>query len=166
MDLSQDHITLSSDPMDLIETILQAQDIAYERIGEQEIHFSMPGQWCDHALWFAWRPENEVLHLCLGIDAKVNGRRHTKACELLALVNERLACGPFDLWSEDGAIIYRHALPLPDAMMPAPAQLAAMTNAAGAAAERLIPALNFVLWAGKSPAEAVAAAMFETAGEA
>ncbi len=166
MDLSHEPIAIANDPLDLVESILGAEDIGYERMGEKEIHFSIPGQWCDHALWFSWRPEDEVLHLCLGIDVRVSERNHAAVCALLALVNERLSCGHFDLWSEDGTLIYRHALPLPDALMPSPAQLAAMTNAASMAAERLIPALNFVLWGGKSPTEAVQAAMFETAGEA
>ncbi len=166
MEITPESIAIANDPLDLVEYILSAEDVGFERIGEQEIHFSVPGQWCDYPLWFAWRPDNEVLHLCLGIDAKVKPRRRQDVCDLLVRVNERLASGHFDLWSEDGTIIYRYALPLPDAILPTPSQLAAMTNAASGAAERLIPALNFVLWAGKSPSEAVEAAMFETAGEA
>jgi hypothetical protein len=166
VDVSFENISVTNDPLDLVEYILTAEEVGFERIGEQEIHFSVPGQWCDYPLWFAWRPENEVLHLCLGIDAKVKQRRRADVCDLLVRINERLASGHFDLWSEDGTIIYRHALPLPDTTLPTPGQLAAMTNAASAAAERLIPALNFVLWAGKTPSEAVEAALFETAGEA
>ncbi len=166
MDVSPESIAINNDPLELVEYILSAQEVGFERIGEQEIHFSVPGPWCDYPLWFAWRPENEVLHICLGIDAKVNTRTRQNVCDLLVRVNERLPNGHFDLWSEDGTIIYRHALPLPEAILPSPAQLAAMTNGATSAAERLIPALNFVLWAGKTPAEAVEAAMFETVGEA
>lgn len=166
MDVSSQNIIVANDPLDLVEYILSAQEVGFERVGEQEIHFSVAGPWCDYPLWFSWRPDDEVLHLCLGIDAKVKTRTRLDVCDLLVRVNERLPNGHFDLWSEDGTIIYRHALPLPEAMLPSIAQLASMTKAASAAAERLIPALNFVLWAGKTPADAVEAAMFETVGEA
>ncbi len=166
MDAGIDEFSIEADPLDLVEHILAAEEILFERIGDQEIHFAVPGQWCEHPVWFAWRPEPEVLHLCLGVDARVHSRHRARVCDLLARINERLPAGHFDLGSEDGTVLYRHALLLPNGIMPPPAQLAAMTNMAREAAEKLLPAINFVLWADKSPAEAVEAAMFETAGEA
>jgi hypothetical protein len=41
-----------------------------------------------------------------------------------------------------------------------------LLNIAVEACNRHYQAFQFVLWAGKSPAEALAASMFETAGEA
>jgi len=46
------------------------------------------------------------------------------------------------------------------------AQCRSMLAEALAACERYFPAFQFVVWAGKSPAEAMAAAMFDTDGEA
>jgi hypothetical protein len=38
--------------------------------------------------------------------------------------------------------------------------------AAVSATERFVPAFNFLIWAGKSPRDALEAVMFETHGEA
>ena len=45
-------------------------------------------------------------------------------------------------------------------------QCEALHNAAVTSCERFYQAFQFVLWAGKSPREAMDAAMFETSGEA
>ena len=50
--------------------------------------------------------------------------------------------------------------------MPATAQCVSMLDGAIHACERYYPAFNFVVWAGKSPQEAMAAAMFDVEGEA
>ena len=42
----------------------------------------------------------------------------------------------------------------------------AVIAAAVSAADRFMPAFNFLVWAGKSPREAIDAVMFETHGEA
>ena len=47
-----------------------------------------------------------------------------------------------------------------------PAGLQAAMTAALDAADQFLPAFNFVVWAGKTPEEAVSAVVFETHGEA
>jgi len=51
-------------------------------------------------------------------------------------------------------------------MTASPAQCELMLEGALHACERYYPALQFVVWAGKTAAEAMTAAMFDTAGEA
>ena len=53
-----------------------------------------------------------------------------------------------------------------DRVAPEPGEIAAVLAAALDAADQFLPAFNFVVWAGKTPAEAMAAVLFETAGEA
>ena len=130
------------------------------------LHFVAPGSWSDHELWFAWNSSNETLHLCLSLDAKTPPEARARVFELVSLLNERMWLGHFDVWSEDQTIVYRCALPLPDASAPSRSQIACMVAAALDAGERFYPAYNFLVWAGKSPSDAVTAAMFETAGEA
>ena len=52
------------------------------------------------------------------------------------------------------------------ASRPIPARSPPILAAALDAADQFLPAFNFVVWAGKSAEEAVAAVVFETAGEA
>jgi hypothetical protein len=57
-------------------------------------------------------------------------------------------------------------LVLPGGLIATSAQCETMLVSAIHACERYYPAFQFVVWAGKTAAQAMSAAMFETAGEA
>jgi hypothetical protein len=63
-------------------------------------------------------------------------------------------------------IMYRQALLLPGGLTASSAQCESMVVGAIHACERYYPALQFVVWAGKSASEAMSAAMFDTEGQA
>ncbi len=63
-------------------------------------------------------------------------------------------------------VMFRHALVLAGGVSASGRQCEAVLGAALDSAERYFPAFQFVVWAGKSPREAMDSAMFETAGEA
>jgi hypothetical protein len=67
---------------------------------------------------------------------------------------------------QSGLIMFRQALPLNGGLTATNLQCEAMLAGGVDAAERYFPAMQFVVWAGKSANEAMAAAMFETEGEA
>ncbi len=75
--------------------------------------------------------------------------------ELLALVNEQLWIGHFDIWSSGGVLLYRHGLMLgQDGLLSLPmAQLA--VESAVAECDRFYPAFQFVLWGDKKPKDAL-----------
>jgi hypothetical protein len=154
------------DALDVVEQVVSAEEFAYERTGDGEVHFTAQGERLNHQLWFAWSDAIETLHICLSLETRVTMKERAKTFELLALLNERLWLGHFDMWSEDGAVVYRNAIALPCGQLPEPAQVAALIAAAVEAGERFYPAYNYMIWAGKTAREAVSAAMFETAGEA
>ena len=85
---------------------------------------------------------------------------------LIAGINEQLWIGHFDLWTHTGMIMHRQTLVLPGGMIASDTQCQVMLASAIAACERHFPAFQFVVWAGKSTPEALAAAMFDTEGEA
>lgn len=166
METQLGHSSGSDDPLDIVEQVVIAEQFAYERSDDGELHVSTPGAWQEHHIWFAWSPSVETLHVCLGADVKAPAQRRADVCDLIARLNERLWLGHFDIWADDGAIVYRHALVLPTGARLEAGQVAAMLAAAVEAGERFYPAFNFLMWAGKSPDEAVSAALFETVGEA
>jgi hypothetical protein len=84
---------------------------------------------------------------------------------LIALINEQLWLGHFDLWKEDGMLLYRHGLILAGAETHV-GQCEALLRAALEACERYYQSFQFVLWAGKSPEDALLATMLETQGQA
>ena len=77
---------------------------------------------------------------------------------LVAAINEQLWVGHFDLWTHTGMVMHRQALVLPGGLTASTAQCEAMVVNAIHACERYYPAFQFVVWAGKSTAEAMAAA--------
>ena len=86
--------------------------------------------------------------------------------ETLGLINEQLWLGHFELWSGSGLIVFRHAALLGESDGLTFEQAEAISEAAMEECERFYPVFQFVLWGGKSPGEAISAALIETAGEA
>jgi hypothetical protein len=92
--------------------------------------------------------------------------RRGEAFELLSLINQRVWLGHFEVWADEGEIVFRHAMAMPSGDRPTLAQAASMIDAAVEAADRFYPAFDFMIRAGKSPEDSMAACMFETVGEA
>jgi hypothetical protein len=110
--------------------------------------------------------EIEALHLACAFDMKIPSQRRSEVQRLIAAINEQLWIGHFDIWIHTGMIMYRQALVLPGGVTASATQCQAMLAGAIHACERYYPALQFVVWAGKSAPEAMSAAMFDTVGEA
>jgi hypothetical protein len=108
----------------------------------------------------------EALHLACAFEFKVAERVRSETQQLIAMINEQLWVGHFDLWQQDGLVMYRHALVLAGGVGASNGQCEAMLGIGLDACERYYPAFQFVVWAGKPAREALDAAMFETAGEA
>jgi hypothetical protein len=84
---------------------------------------------------------------------------------LIAQINEQLWLGHFDLWTQEGLVMFRHALLL-NGSVASPRQCEAMLKAALEGCERYYQAFQFVVWAGKQSREALVSTMFETEGQA
>ena len=156
----------SANPLDLLEQIIVANDWDFDRRNEAEMAAEAPGRWCDYGLYFNWSQEISAMHFTCTFDLKVPAKRRNALYELLALANERLWIGHFGMDSDDGMPVFRHAVLLRGAPGASAESLEDMVDIAIAECERFFPAFQFVLWGGKSPAEALQAAMLECVGEA
>jgi len=154
------------DPLDVVERVLNAENLEFDRTEDGDLAFALAGDWKDYELWFAWRPEADCLQLCLSIDLKAPKALRGAMYELLSLINQRVWMGHFEVWSEDGEIVFRLAMAMPSGERPTLAQAASMIDAAVEAADRFYPAFDFMICGAKSPDEAMAACMFETVGHA
>jgi hypothetical protein len=153
-------------PVDVIEQVAHNNDWSFERAGDDEISISVAGSWTDYHVSFTWMDEIEALHLACAFDLKVPEPRRGQVLELIALINEQLWVGHFDMWVKDGVVMFRHALLLAGCVEVAGRQCEALLDAALDTSERYFQAFQFVVWAGKSARESLDAAMFDTAGEA
>ena len=162
----EDDVLITLDPLDVVERVLMAENLSFDRTEDGDLAFTLAGDWKDYELWFAWRPEADCLQLCLSMDIRAKKARRPAAYGLLSLINQRVWLGHFEAWAEDGEIIFRHAMALPTGERPTLAQAASMIDAAVEAADRFYPAFDFLINGGKTPEDAIAACMFETVGQA
>jgi len=153
-------------PVDLVERVANAHEWVFDRLGEDEISIVVKGRGCDYAVSFTWMDDIEALHLACAFDVKIPERRRADLLQLIALVNEQLWIGHFDIWNADGLIMFRHALFLAGGAEATPRQCEGLIEIAVETCERYFQAFQFVIWAGKTPKEALEAALFETVGEA
>ena len=156
----------AANPLDALERIVAANDWAFDRRSDGEMAAEAPGKWCDYGLYFSWSREISAMHFTCAFDLKVPAARRTALYELLALANEKLWIGHFGMDSDDGMPLFRHSVLLRGARGASAESLEDMVDIAITECERFFPAFQFVLWGGKSPADALAAAMLECVGEA
>jgi hypothetical protein len=156
----------SPNPVDVVERLATAHDWSFSRASDDEVTILVAGQWTEYQVSFTWMADIEVLHLACAFELKVPERRRAEVIELASLVNEQLWVGHFDVWINDGIIMFRHALVLTGGMRATDVQCEALLGMALDACEHNYQAFQFVLWAGKSPREALESAMFETSGQA
>ena len=157
--------TLIENPIDVLETIATAQNWPFDRSAEDELSLAVTGSWCDYDLSFTWRNDLHGLHLACAFDLKINSSRMNDVHALLARINEQLWLGHFDIWKDEGVVLFRHGLLL-GAGDASPEQCEMLLSLAVEACERYYPAFQFVLWAGQSADDAMTACMFETQGTA
>ena len=155
-----------TNPLDLIENIIVENDWSYDRQGRNEITVGVDGSWCQYHLWFSWRSDLKAVHFSCAYDIKIPDRQYQTIYELLARVNERLAVGHFDSWREEGMVLFRHSLLLGGASEVRSEQFQTLVEIGMKELEKFYPAIQFCIWGGKTPEEAIDAAMFETVGEA
>ena len=156
---------IAANPLDIMEQIITANDWAVDRRSDSEMAAEAPGRWCDYGLWFSWSHEISAMHFTCAFDLKVPEKRRAALYELLALANERLWIGHFGMESEEGIPVFRHAVLLRGAPGASAESLEDMVDIAITECERFFPAFQFVLWGGKTPQDALQAAMLECVGE-
>lgn len=168
MDLTlDDDYSGSADPMDTVENVILSDDrFSAERAEDGDVHFTFKSAWGETAGYFSFRPELPALLFTLGFDLQAAASRRDEAIKLASQINENLWLGHFDVWADDGTIIFRHAMPMIGRDEISIGEVQAMLAAAMDAAERFQPAFHFVILGGMAAEGAAQAAFFETAGEA
>ena len=156
-----------TDPLDTVEAVIGQDDrFICERAEDGDVHFSFKCSWGETVGYFSYRHELPALLFTLGFDIQAPPSRLHEAVRLAALVNENLWLGHFDVWSDDGTIIFRHAMPMIGRDEISVGEVQAMLAAALDAAERFQPAFHFLILGGMAAEDASQAALFETCGEA
>ena len=163
MTLTQLH---RENPLELVERMATTHLWSFERACEDELTVVVRGRWTDYQVSFTWMHDIEALHLACAFKLEVSERNSAEVERLIPLINAQMWIGHFDLWPADELVMFRYSLVLSDGVEVSRRQCEVLLSAAIDACERYYTAFQFVAWAGEGAQEALAAAMFETVGEA
>ncbi len=165
--LPEEDVIFDDNPMDVVEAVI-ANDTRFEieRYEDGDLIFSTKGAWCEVSGAFCWREELPAVLMSVSYGLQAPEHCRVEAARLTALINENLWFGHFDLWSEDGSVVFRHAIAMMGRGELQPGEAQAMIAAALDAGDRFYPAYERVFVGGFTAEDAARAAIFETIGEA
>jgi hypothetical protein len=164
MNLIEIEAAREAHPVDVIEHVAHVNEWSFERTGDDEIAISVAGNWTDYHVSFSWMEDFEALHLACAFDIKVPDQRVTEITRLLSLINEQMLFGHFDLWEQEGAVMFRQSLLLSGGAEPTSQQVEVLLTSALEACECYYQAFQFVVWSGSTARDALAGVLFETQG--
>lgn len=153
-------------PVEMLVALFEAHGWPCEMVSDDEMCGEVQGSWAKYQLRAIWHADDSVLQfLCLP-DIRVSDHKRGAAHELLCLVNEQMWLGHFEIWSNGDVLLYRHGALLGEEGRLSLEMAQTLVEIAIDECDRFYPAFQFVLWGGKSPREALEAAMVDAAGEA
>lgn len=166
MPLLQAFDSEQANPLDRVERVAEARRWSFDRTTPTEVNMLVEGSWSDLHVAMNWRDDIETLHVACTFGAKVPQARREETARLVAQVNEQLMHGHFDLWHSDGSLVFRNSLLLTGGAEANDAQCESMIRLAVETCQRYFPAVQFVVWAGRTAEDALESSLFETQGEA
>ena len=152
-------------PLDMLLALFEARGWPCD-VNADEICGEVQGSWAKYQLRGIWRADDRVLQLLCLPDVRISPEKLTAAQELVALANEQMWLGHFDIWSNGSVLLYRNGTLLGSDGLLGLDQAQSLVEIAVDECDRFYPAFQFVLWGDKEPREALKAAMVDAAGEA
>ena len=157
---------ISLNPIDIVEDVIYAKKWTFSRSDDYELVAEISSQWCQYRLYFTWSEQIKAISYTITFDLKFPDNKIGKAHELLALINEKLWIGHFDITSINGIPAYRHTvLSQPENEM-LHHQLEDLVDIAIYECEKYYPAFQLVLFEGSNPSKALSLSTFDTIGRA
>ena len=102
--------TAANNPLDILEELVSANEWPFDRSSPHEMVVEATGRWCDYRMFFVWREDVHALYFTCAFDMRISENRRGEITDLLALVNEKLWLGHFDLCSDNNMPMFRHTL--------------------------------------------------------
>lgn len=153
-------------PTEIVEEILLNQEWTYQRMSPFEVAAEVEARWGIYRLQFYWQEEYDIFHLTCFMDLRVTEKEAPELYKLLALLNERVLMGHFELFSNEGIPAYRHSLMLPSSQSTQSELIEHSIALSLEETDRFYPAFQLVIAGEKSAKEAASIAILDTAGEA
>ena len=153
-------------PIDIVEEVIHGKKWSFSRSDDYELVAEIASQWCQYRLYFTWSEQIRAISFTVTFDIKFPQSKYESAHELLALINEKLWIGHFDITKKNGIPAYRHTvLSLPENAM-LQHQLEDLVDIAIYECEKYYPAFQLVLFDDSLPSTALSVSTFDTIGSA
>ncbi|MCY4504444.1 MAG: YbjN domain-containing protein [Hyphomicrobiales bacterium] len=152
-------------PIDMLEELARSQSWPWERLSRDDMNLTVAGSYADYQLAVNWRDDLCGLHIACLLGLKTPPKRRAAMLDLLARVNTKLWLGHFDIWEEEGTLLFRNTMLLSDKHVSVK-QCNALVAHAFKHCEQFLPAFQYLLWADYGTQQALDACLFETKGDA
>ena len=156
----------SLNPIDFVEDIIHSKKWSFSRAADDELVAEISSQWCHYRLYFAWSEQIKAINFTITFDLKFPFSSLRAIHELLALINEKLWIGHFDITEKNGIPAFRYTLLVPEGNENLYHQLEELVDIAIYECEKYYPAFQFILFENSSPQEALDFCVIETIGNA
>lgn len=163
-----EHELFSEDihPIDIVETLAERRDWDFDRIADDQIAMAVEGSWRTYSVTLAWSQYDDTLRLICTFEIEPPADRISELSLLLDRANDQIWTGCFNLWAEQGLMVFRYGLTLAGEASATTGQIDAMLRGAVTASERFYPAFQLVAWGGETADDALSVAMSECVGRA
>ncbi|WP_146344190.1 type III secretion system chaperone family protein [Falsiphaeobacter marinintestinus] len=166
MALSEQYLEEDIHPIDIVEHIAEHHDWDFDRIGDDQIAMAVEGQWRTYSITLAWSGYDETLRMVCTFEMEPPEEKLGKLYELVNAMNDQCWAGAFTYWAEQKLMVYRYGLVLTGGQTASPEQIDTMINTAVTSAERYYPAIQMLVWADRTPKDAMQVAIAEAYGRA
>ena len=151
-------------PIDFVEDIIHSKKWSFSRAADNELVAEITSQWCQYRLYFSWCEQFKAINFTVTFDLKFPLSALKAIHELLALINEKLWIGHFDVTSKNGIPAFRHTLLVPRKNEIIFSQLEELVDIGIYECEKYYPAFQLVLFEESKPHEALELCLFEPIG--
>ena len=153
-------------PIDIVEEVIHGKKWSFSRSADCELVAEITSKLCQYRLYFTWSEQIKAISFTVTFDIRFPQSQYRAAHELLALINEKLWIGHFDITKKNGIPAYRHTvLSLPENEM-LQLRLEDLVDIAIYECEKYYPAFQLVLFDDCPPNSALSLSTFDTIGSA
>jgi hypothetical protein len=110
MSLIESFAETRDNPLAMVESMALRNDWSFERSVEDEIAIGVAGKLVNYQVSFTWMDAIRVLHFACAFEVKIPEPRLAEIQRLVARINEQMWIGHFEIWSQDGTVMFRHSL--------------------------------------------------------
>ncbi len=161
-----DFENISVNPIDVVEDVIHSKKWTFSRADDYELVAEIKSIFCLYRLYFTWSEQIKAISFTVTFDLKFPESKTKSAYELLALINEKIWIGHFDITSKNGIPAYRHTVLSNSENEILYNQLEDLVDIAIYECEKYYSSFQLVLFDDVNPKAALEISTFETLGRA